>query len=76
MTVRDHTLVCSRVQVSYDGLVIQSPMDLQSMLRKAKQKAYKSKREFQDDLELIWSNCYTYNSGEVSSNLMLKVAPF
>lgn len=37
------------------------------MLKKAKQKSYKSKREFQDDLDLIWTNCYTYNSGEVSA---------
>lgn len=36
------------------------------MLRKVKQKQYKSKKEFQDDLDLIWSNCYTYNATEVS----------
>ena len=41
-------------------------MDLQSMLKKVKQKQYKSKREFQDDLDLIWSNCFTYNAAEVS----------
>lgn len=35
------------------------------MLRKVKNKAYKSKREFQDDLDLIWSNCFHYNSTEV-----------
>jgi transcriptional activator SPT7 len=39
-------------------------MDLQSMLKKVKQKAYKSKRDFRDDLELIWSNCYKYNAAE------------
>lgn len=37
------------------------------MLKKVKQKQYKSKREFKDDLDLIWSNCYTYNATEVSS---------
>lgn len=46
--------------------VIANPMDLQSMLKKVKQKQYKSKREFQDDLDLIWSNCFTYNAAEVS----------
>jgi len=35
------------------------------MLKKVKQKSYRSKREFQDDLDLIWSNCYTYNASEV-----------
>ena len=34
------------------------------MLKKVKQKAYKSKRDFRDDLELIWSNCYKYNAAE------------
>ena len=37
------------------------------MLKKVKQKSYKSKREFKDDLDLIWSNCFTYNSTEVRS---------
>jgi transcriptional activator SPT7 len=35
------------------------------MLKKVKQKQYKSKREFKDDLDLIWNNCYTYNATEV-----------
>jgi len=35
------------------------------MLKKVKQKQYKSKKEFEDDLDLIWSNCYTYNATEV-----------
>ncbi len=35
------------------------------MLKKVKQKQYKSKREFKDDLDLIWSNCFTYNATEV-----------
>ncbi|KAF8999060.1 hypothetical protein BDQ17DRAFT_1427970 [Cyathus striatus] len=52
----------SEVPDYYD--VISTPMDFQTMLKKVKQKAYKSKREFQDDLELIWSNCYTYNATE------------
>ena len=40
-------------------------MDFQTMSKKVKQKQYKSKREFKDDLELIWSNCYTYNASDV-----------
>ncbi|OCH89427.1 hypothetical protein OBBRIDRAFT_819742 [Obba rivulosa] len=46
--------------------VIANPMDLQTMLKKVKQKQYKSKKEFKDDLDLIWSNCFTYNATEVS----------
>lgn len=41
------------------------------MLRKVKQKQYKSKKEFQDDLDLIWSNCYTYNATEVSCSFFV-----
>ncbi|KAJ6592683.1 hypothetical protein B0H19DRAFT_1245522 [Mycena capillaripes] len=44
--------------------VITTPMDLQTMLKKVKGKQYKSKREFKDDLDLIWSNCFTYNATE------------
>ncbi|KAH8103455.1 hypothetical protein BXZ70DRAFT_925723 [Cristinia sonorae] len=44
--------------------VIATPMDLQTMLKKVKAKHYKSKREFQDDLELIRSNCFQYNAAE------------
>jgi hypothetical protein len=44
---------------------ISHPMDLQTMLKKTKAKQYKSKKEFKDDLDLIWFNCRQYN-GEVS----------
>lgn len=47
-------------------IVIANPMDFGTMLKKVKQKQYKSKREFRDDLDLIWSNCFTYNASEVS----------
>jgi hypothetical protein len=59
---------CSSVQKYYNNAtaVISNPMDFQTMLRKVKQKSYRSKREFQDDLDLIWSNCYSYNASEVS----------
>ena len=46
---------------------ITQPMDLATMARKVKNKQYKSKREFKDDLDLIWSNCYKYNAAEVCS---------
>ncbi|EED85385.1 predicted protein [Postia placenta Mad-698-R] len=48
--------------------VITNPMDLQTMLKKVKQKQYKSKKEFKDDLDLIWSNCFTYNATEVKNH--------
>ena len=44
------------------GLVITTPMDFLTMSKKLKNKQYKSKREFKDDLDLIWSNCYKYNA--------------
>ena len=53
---------CPAVNVA---TVIATPMDLQTMLKKVKGKQYKSKREFQDDLELIWANCFQYNATEV-----------
>ncbi|KXN87079.1 Transcriptional activator spt7 [Leucoagaricus sp. SymC.cos] len=54
----------SRAEVPDYYDVIAIPMDFQTMLKKVKSKQYKSKREFKDDLELIWSNCYTYNASE------------
>ena len=53
--------------------VISNPMDFQTMLRKVKQKNYRSKREFQDDLDLIWTNCYTYNASEVKDMVYSEV---
>jgi hypothetical protein len=45
--------------------VIQHPMDLGTMLRRVKGKHYRSKREFKDDLDLIWANCLAYNHAPV-----------
>lgn len=42
-------------------LVIKHPMDLGTMTKKLKALQYKSKQEFVDDLNLIWSNCLKYN---------------
>lgn len=41
--------------------IIPRPMDLSTISKKVKSKSYRSKKEFQDDLELIWSNCERYN---------------
>ena len=37
-------------------------MDLGTMTKKLKQLAYKSKKEFVDELNLIWANCLKYNA--------------
>lgn len=42
--------------------VIKQPMDIGTMMKKLKQLAYKSKKEFVEDLMLIWANCLKYNS--------------
>lgn len=41
--------------------VIKHPMDIGTVSKKLKQLQYKSKKEFVDDLNLIWSNCLKYN---------------
>ncbi|KAF3311088.1 Transcriptional activator spt7 [Orbilia oligospora] len=42
--------------------IIKQPMDLGTVMKKLKQLAYKSKREFIDDVNLIWQNCLQYNA--------------
>ncbi|KAL8972809.1 MAG: hypothetical protein Q9183_000336 [Haloplaca sp. 2 TL-2023] len=42
--------------------VIKQPMDLGTMTKKLKNVTYKSKQDFVTDLNLIWSNCLTYNA--------------
>jgi len=42
--------------------IIKTPMDIGTMIKKLKQLQYKSKKEFCDDLGLIWTNCMRYNS--------------
>lgn len=46
--------------------VIKRPMDLGTMAKKLKAQEYTSKQQFMDDLNLIYSNCYTYNTAEDS----------
>jgi transcriptional activator SPT7 len=56
--------------------VIKRPMDLGTMTKKMKLFQYQSKKEFQDDLNLIWDNCLYYNSDPVrrsSKGLVLNV---
>jgi transcriptional activator SPT7 len=42
--------------------IIKQPMDIGTMMKKLKQLVYKSKKDFVDDLMLIWANCLKYNS--------------
>jgi hypothetical protein len=38
------------------------PMDLGTMTKKVKRQQYRSSREFIEDLYLIYSNCFEYNT--------------
>ncbi|KAG0151063.1 hypothetical protein CROQUDRAFT_668155 [Cronartium quercuum f. sp. fusiforme G11] len=42
--------------------IIKKPMDLGTVLKKVKSGHYKTKSQFIEDVELIWSNCFLYNS--------------
>lgn len=42
--------------------VIKQPMDIGTMMKKLKQLQYNSKKQFVDDLMLIWANCLKYNA--------------
>lgn len=42
--------------------VIKYPMDLNTVSKKLRTLQYKSKKEFVDDLNLIWDNCLLYNA--------------
>ncbi|KAJ3390328.1 Transcriptional activator spt7 [Lobulomyces angularis] len=41
--------------------IIKRPMDLGLISKNLKNRLYKDKKDFQADLDLIWSNCMTYN---------------
>lgn len=41
--------------------VIKNPMDLGTIRKKISHNCYKSAKEFSDDMNLIWENCYKYN---------------
>ncbi|KAI6098715.1 hypothetical protein EDD16DRAFT_1491616, partial [Pisolithus croceorrhizus] len=53
--------------LDYMKVLSRISMDLQTMLKEVKAKQYKSKCEFKDDLDLMWSNCFVYTSTEVPS---------
>lgn len=42
--------------------IIKKPMDLNTVMRKLRNFQYRSKKQFVDDLMLIWQNCLTYNT--------------
>lgn len=46
-------------------IVIARPMDLATLLKRVKGQVYRTKKAFADDLDLIWSNCLSYNSHPV-----------
>lgn len=52
--------VSERIAPNYYNLVKQ-PMWLQLMINKCKKREYKSRKDFQDDLNLIVENCKAYN---------------
>ena len=56
------------------SVVIKHAMDLGSMTKKLKLFHYKSKNDFVDDLNLIWSNCLKYNTS--SEHFLRKKALF
>ncbi|GHJ87378.1 hypothetical protein NliqN6_3780 [Naganishia liquefaciens] len=55
--------VSKKIAPDYDQ-VITKPMDLTTLLKNVKNRMYKTKKSFARDLNLIWSNCLTYNSVE------------
>lgn len=56
-----------RGKLTQRSAVIKRPMDLATLLKKVKQQAYRTKKAFAEDLDLIWSNCLLYNSHPVRS---------
>ena len=45
--------------------VVKNPMDLGTISKKLRSSSYKSKASFMRDLDLIWDNCFFYNSDPV-----------
>lgn len=48
-------------------LVIRQPMDLKTVSNKLKSRIYKSVVEFWHDIDLIWTNCRTFNAEEAEA---------
>lgn len=57
--------ICRGTSCTETATVIKRPMDLSTILRNIKAHKYRSKAEFEGDLNLIWDNCFTYNTNEV-----------
>ncbi|KAJ9106838.1 hypothetical protein QFC19_002966 [Naganishia cerealis] len=55
--------VSKKIAPDYDQ-VISKPMDLGTLSKNVKNRMYKTKKSFARDLNLIWTNCLTYNSVE------------
>jgi len=51
--------------------IIKNPIDLSSITEKLRKGKYMKKDDFKNDLDLIWSNCYTYNR-DLSSVFRIK----
>lgn len=51
--------------------IIKQPMDLSTIKKKLDRKQYKSPKEFKDDLDLMFRNCYFYNPPD---NFVVKLA--
>lgn len=42
-------------------MIIKQPMDFSTMLKKLKEGQYKTVKEYESDMRLIFTNCYTFN---------------
>ena len=54
--------------------VIKRPMDLYTILRNVKAHKYKSKAGFAADLDLIWDNCFHYNTVTVRDQALRAIS--
>ena len=61
----NYVLQAYSINVLLPFQVIKRPMDLETVQKKVKQRRYKTQRLFEKDLELIWSNCFAYNTAPV-----------
>lgn len=56
----------------YDSRLIAVPMDLGSIQEKVEDDEYETVKAFQDDVALVWANCYTFNSESAAISHMAK----
>ena len=65
MIVSDDIQECAHLFTMINNvllLVIKTPMDLSTVLKKLKAFQYFDKQDFAKDLDLIWENCLLYNT--------------